>query len=76
MKKLAKIYNKPESCPNIITPKHNEEICRGDILNKFGRSIDIVLQKIQMRTVKAACAMTDACDEIRKMSLKSHQCRE
>ena len=29
-----------------------------------------------MHTVKAACAMTDACDKIIKMNLKSDQCRE
>ena len=29
-----------------------------------------------MHTVKAACAMTDACDKIMKMNLKSDQCRE
>ena len=36
----------------------------------------LVLQKIQMHTVKAACAMTDACDKIMKLNLKSDQCRE
>ena len=29
-----------------------------------------------MRTVKAACAITDSCDKIMKMNLKSDQCRE
>ena len=29
-----------------------------------------------MHTVKAAYAMTDACDKIIKMNLKSDQCRE
>ena len=29
-----------------------------------------------MHTVKAACAMRDACDEIIKMNLKSDQCTE
>ena len=29
-----------------------------------------------MHTVKAACAMTDACDKIMEMNLKSDQCRE
>ena len=29
-----------------------------------------------MHAVKAACAMTDACDKIIKMNLKSDQCRE
>ena len=29
-----------------------------------------------MHTVKAACAMTDACDKIMKLNLKSDQCRE
>ena len=60
----------------MITPKCNEEIWRGDILNTSRRSNDIVLQKIHMHTVKAACAMTDACDKIMKMNLKSDQCRE
>ena len=76
LEKLVKTYNKPENCPNMITPKCNEEIWRGDILNTSRRSSDIVLQKIQMHTVKAACAMTDACDKIMKMNLKSDQCRE
>ena len=76
LKKLVKTYNKPENCPNMITPKCNEEIWRGDILNTSRRSNDIVLQKIQMHTVKAACAMTDACDKVMKLSLKSDQCRE
>ena len=44
--------------------------------NTSRRYNDIVLQKIQMHTVKAACAMTDACDKIMKMNLKSDQCRE
>ena len=64
LKKLVKTYNKPENCPNMITPKYYEEIWRGDILNKIRRSNDIVLQKIQMHAVKAASAMTDACDKI------------
>ena len=37
---------------------------------------DTVLQKIQMHTVKAASAMTNACDKIMKLNLKSDQCRE
>ena len=56
LKKLVKGYNKPENCPNIITPKCNEEIWRSDILNTSRRSNDIVLQKIQIHTVKAICA--------------------
>ena len=44
--------------------------------NTSRTSNDIVLQKIQTYTVKAACAMTDACDKIMKMNLKSDQCRE
>ena len=60
----------------MITPKCNEEIWRDDILNTSRRSNDIVLQKIQMHTVKAACAMTDVCDKIMKLNLKSDQCRE
>ena len=60
----------------MITPKCNEEIWGGDILNTSKRSNDIVLQKIQMHTVKAACAMTDACDKVMKLNLKSDQCRE
>ena len=44
--------------------------------NTSRRYNDIVLQKIQMHTVKAACAMTDACDKIMKLNLKSDQCRE
>ena len=76
LKKLVKTYNKPENCPNMIIPKCNEEIWRGDILNTSRRSSDIVLQKIQTHTVKAACAMTDAFDKIMKKNLKSDQCRE
>ena len=76
LEKLVKIYNKLKNCPNMITPKCNEEIWRGDILNTSRRSNDIVLQKIHMHTVKAACAMTDACDKIMKLNLKSDQCRE
>ena len=76
LKKLVKTYNKPENCPNMITPKCNKEIWRGDVLNTSRRSNDIVLQKIQMYTVKAACAMTGACDKIMEMNLKSDQCRE
>ena len=76
LKKLVKNYNKPENCPNMIIPKCNEEIWRGDILNTSRRSSDIVLQKIQMHTVKAACAMTDAFDKIMKKNLKSDQCKE
>ena len=45
LKKLVKTYNKPGNCPNMITPKCNEEIWRGDILNTSRRSNDIVLQK-------------------------------
>ena len=76
LEKLVKTYNKPENCPNMITPKCNEEIWRGDILNTSRRSNDIVLQKIQMHTVKAASAMADACDKIMEKNLKSDQCRE
>ena len=76
LKKLVKTYNnKPENCPNMITPKRNEEIWRSDILNTSRRSNDIVLQKIQMHTVKAACIMTDACDKVMKFNLKLDQCR-
>ena len=32
--------------------------------------------KKQMHTIKAACAMTDACDKIMKLNLKSDQQRE
>ena len=60
----------------MITPQCNEEIWRGDILSTSRRSNDIVLQKNQMHTVKAACAMTDECDKIMEMNLKSDQCRE
>ena len=76
LKKPVKTYNKPENCQNMITPKYNEEIWRGDILNTSRKSNDIVLQKIQMHTVKAASAMADACDKIMEMNLKSDQCRE
>ena len=77
LEKLVKTYNKPENCPNMITPKCNEEIWRGDILNTSRRSNAIVLKKKQqMYTVKAACVMTDACDKIVKFNLKSDQCRE
>ena len=40
------------------------------------RSNDIVLQNIQMHTIKAACVMTDACDKIMDLNLKSDQCTE
>ena len=76
MKKLVKTYNKPENCPNMITPKCNEYIWKGDILNTGRRSNDIVLQKIQMHTVEAACIMTDPCNKVIKFNLKSDQCRE
>ena len=55
----------------MITPKCNEGIWRGDILNTSRRSNDIVLQKIQVDTVKAACAITDDCDKIMKLNVKS-----
>ena len=71
LEKLVKTYNKLENCPNTITPKCNEEIWRGDILNTSRRSNEIVLQKIQMYTVKAACAIADACEKIVKLNLKS-----
>ena len=72
LKKVVKTYNKPEeNCPNMITPKCNEETWRGDILNAIQAKGSVtVLQKIQKYTVKAAFAMTDTCD------LKSEQCRE
>ena len=60
----------------MITLKCDGEIWRGDILNTSRRSNDIVLQKIHMHTVKAACAMTDVCEQIMKMNLKFDQCRE
>ena len=44
--KLVKTYNKPENCPNMITPKCNEEIWRGDILNTSRTLSDIVRQKL------------------------------
>ena len=62
LKKIVKTYNKPENCPNMITPKCNVEICKGDILNTSRRYIDIVL--------------TDACDMVMKLNLKSDQCKE
>lgn len=55
LKKLIKTYNKLEKCPNMLAPICNEEIGRGR-----GRSYYLVLQKIQVNTVKAACAITDA----------------
>ena len=76
LEKLVKTYYKLENCPNMITPKCDEKIWRGDILNTSRRPNDIVLQKIQMYTVKAACAMADACDKIVKLNIKSDQCRE
>ena len=76
LEKLVKTDNKPENCPNMITPKFNEEIWRGGMLNTSRRSNDIVLPKIQMQTVKAACTMKDACDNIMKMNLKSDQYKE
>ena len=72
-KKFVKTYNKPKNFPNNVTPKCNEEIWRGDILNTSKRSNVIVLHKIQMHTIKAACAMTDACDKIMKLNLNSDQ---
>ena len=60
----------------MITPKRNEEIWRGDILNTSRRLSDIVRQKLQMHTVKAASAMADAFQTIIKQNLKSDQCRE
>ena len=53
LKKLGKTYNKPGNCPNMIIPKCNEEIWRGDIFNTSRRSNDIVLQKIQIHTEEA-----------------------
>ena len=75
-KNLVKTYNKLENCPNMITPKCNEGIWRSDMLNTSRRFNDIVLQKMQMHNVKAACAMADACDKIMQLNLKSDQCRE
>ena len=81
LKKLVKTYNEPENCLNMITPKCNGEIWRCDIFNTSRKSSDIVLQKIHtvwqlMHTVKAACAMTDACGKIMKLNLNFDQCRE
>ena len=76
LKKLVRTYNKPENYPNMITPKCNEEIWRGYVLNTSRRCNGIVLHKIQMHTVKAACAMTDECDKVMKLNLISDNKRK
>ena len=62
-KALHKKYNVPENCPNIIVPKCNGEIWKNNLTSPY-RINEIRLQNIQNLTVKAAYAVTEACDKI------------
>ena len=60
---LNKKCNAPENCPNMIVPKRNAEICKSN-LNSPYRINEISFQSIQILSVKASHAVTEACDKI------------
>ena len=74
-KNLLKKYNKPENCPYVFAPKCNPEIWNKN-LTTVHKGHDIGLQKIQMHSVKAAYAITEACDRVMDSKLKSALCKE
>ena len=60
---LNKKCNAPENCPNMIVPKRNAEIWKSN-LNSPYRINEISLQSIQILSVKASHAVTEAFDKI------------
>ena len=61
LKNLVKKYNKPENCPYVFAPKFYSEIWNKNFTTDH-KGHDIGLQKNQRHSVKAAHAITDACD--------------
>ena len=60
---MLKKYNVPENCPSIIVPKCNAEIWNNNLTSPY-RINEIRFQNIKNLSVKAAYAMTEACDKI------------
>ena len=75
LKNLLKKYNKPKNCPYVFAPKCNPEIWNKN-LTTVHKGHDIELHKIQMHFVKAAYAITEACDRVMDSKLKSALCKE
>ena len=75
LKKLLKKYNKPENCPYVFATRCNPEIWNKN-LTTVHKGHDIELHKIQMHFVKAAYAITEACDRVMDSKLKSALCKE
>ena len=76
-KALLKKYNVPENCPNIIDPRRYAEIWKNNLTSPH-RINEIRLQNIENLSVKAAYAVTEACDKIlNKMGkMKQDQSKE
>ena len=75
LKNLLKKYNKPENCPCVFVTKCNPEIWNTN-LTTVHKGHDVGLQKIQMHSVKAAYAITEAFDRVMDSKLKSALCKE
>ena len=75
LKDLNKKYSRPENCPNIATPKCNSEISKSNLISTY-RMNEIELQRIENLHVKAAYAVTVACDKIMSSNLLQEQSKE
>ena len=75
IKKLLKKYNKSKNYPHVFAPKCNPEIWNKNLTTVY-KGHDIGLQKIQIHSVKAAYAITEARDTVMDSKLKLALCKE
>ena len=76
LKNLVKKYNKFKNCPYVFPPKCNPEIWNKNLITVHKGHAITELQKIQMYSVKAAYAITEACNRLMGSKLKSALCKE
>ena len=71
-KDLNKKYNRPENCPNMVTPKYNSEIWKSNLTSTY-RMNEVELQRIENLHVKVSYTVTVASDNIRSSNLLQEQ---
>ena len=75
LKNFLQKYNNLNNCPYAFAPNCNPEIWNENLTTAH-KGHDIGLQKIQMLSVKATYAITEACDRVMDSKLKSIACKE
>ena len=72
---LNKKYSRPESCPNMVSPKCNTEIWKSNLTSSYKMN-KIDLQRTENLHAKAAYAVTVTSDKIMAANLSQKQSKE